>query len=462
MSGRLWFLALAGLTASAHLFLPADVRSWAFVLSSALTVVPITHLLRRSEAGLRAPWWLLFAAMTVLSAANCLKAVQPGQAVAAVLLTVGHATLLAGSVALVLRRGRNDIGGMLDLTVAAIGLAGLLWTMVLAPRMDRLGASDGKQIPLMVAVLALAGVLGALVRLWLTDRRLPALRYLLASLLLALAGNVMAAWANSSGRGIELVIMAAYSCVGLAVLDPTVQELTRPTPGPIDRLTVTRLVFLGVALVVGPAAAGLRHLFGQETDGVLLAVGSLLITPLVLIRVGRLARQRERAETLLRHQATHDLLTGLPNRAELLDRLAAALHREQATGRPAVVLLFCDLNGFKQINDRLGHVAGDQLLTEVGERIRAGLRPGDTLARYGGDEFLLLCEQDAQRAATERLVAHVRQALAAPFRLAGEDVTISSSVGAVLSDGKLGADELISRADQEMYAAKQRQRAAVA
>jgi diguanylate cyclase (GGDEF)-like protein len=245
------------------------------------------------------------------------------------------------------------------------------------------------------------------------------------------------------------------------VLDPTVRELSRPTPGPVDRLTAARLVFLGIALLAGPLTAGLRHLFGYGTDGAVLAAGSLLITPMVMIRVGRLARQRERAEVLLRHQATHDLLTGLPNRAELLDRLSAALGRERATGRPAVVLLFCDLNGFKQINDRLGHVAGDQLLTEVAERIRSGLRPGDTLARYGGDEFLLLSEQDEQELAAERLAAHVRQSLAEPFRLAGEEVTIGSSMGAVLSDGHLRADELISRADQEMYAVKQRQRAMV-
>jgi diguanylate cyclase (GGDEF)-like protein len=461
-SGRLWFLALAGLTITAHLFLRTDARAWTFVLSSAVTIVPIAHLLRRTAAGLRGPWWMLFAAMIVLTVANALNAFDTGPATVDLLITVGHATLLAGATALVLRRGRNDIGGMLDLTVGAIGLAGLLWTALLSPRLERLGTGQGAQLPMLVSVLALAGVLGALLRLWLTDRRLHTLRYLIFALFIALVGNGLMAWTNGTetlGRsgGVELLFMAAYSCVGFAVLDPTVHELTRSTAGPVDRLTVARLVFLGIALLVGPLTAGLRHLAGLDTDGALLAVGSLLITPLVMIRVGRLARQRERAEALLRHQATHDLLTGLPNRAELLDRLAAALDRERSTGRPAVVLLFCDLNGFKQINDRLGHVAGDQLLTDVAERLGSGLQSGDTLARYGGDEFLLLCEHEDQQPAMQRLRTHVRQSLAAPFLLAGEEVTIGSSVGAVLSDGSLGADELISRADQEMYAAKQRQ-----
>jgi diguanylate cyclase len=231
-------------------------------------------------------------------------------------------------------------------------------------------------------------------------------------------------------------------------------ELLRPGPAPADGLSAGRLIFLGAALVVGPVAGGVREMAGLPADGTLLAVGSLLVAPLVMIRVGRLAAERKRAEEALRHQATHDIVTGLPNRAELLARLDAALDRERDTGRARVVLLFCDLNGFKAVNDRLGHLAGDQLLSEVGARIRAGLREGDTLARYGGDEFLVLCEDDAQQQAALRLGAHIERALAEPFLLAGERVWISTSIGAVRSDGDLRADELIRRADQAMYAAK--------
>jgi diguanylate cyclase (GGDEF)-like protein len=256
---------------------------------------------------------------------------------------------------------------MLDFGVAAMAMGGLVWTVLLHPAMEAVRAETGPRMTILLGILALSGVLGALLRLWFAGGRLPTLPLLL--------------------------------------------------------------------------------------------IGSLLATTLVLIRVGRLARQRERAELRLRHQATHDPLTGLPNRAELLTRLSAALDRERAGGHPSVILLFCDLNGFKQVNDRLGHEAGDQLLAAVAERIRTGLRAGDTLARYGGDEFLLLCEDDAPESAALRLTGHVEKALAEPFVLAGELVTVGSSVGAVISAGDRGADELISRADQAMYRAKEQHRA---
>jgi diguanylate cyclase (GGDEF)-like protein len=258
-----------------------------------------------------------------------------------------------------------------------------------------------------------------------------------------------------------MFFLLTYLCVGAAPLHPSVHELSRPGPTPEDRLSVGRLVFLGAALVVDPLVGGARQMIGLPTDGPLLAIGSLLVAPLVMIRVGRLAHQRQQAEQALLHQATHDTLTGLPNRGELLTRLGAALARERVARRPAVVLLFCDLNGFKEVNDRLGHLAGDLLLTEVGARIRAGLRAGDTLARYGGDEFLVLCEETAQQEAVARLCGHIESALALPFAIAGETVLISSSIGAVISDGATHADELITRADQAMYRAKQRRRTSV-
>jgi diguanylate cyclase (GGDEF)-like protein len=377
---------------------------------------------------------------------------------------VGHAALLTAAVTLVLRRGRHDVGGLIDVSVAAIALGGLLWTTMLSPRLLELRSSPGEQAAMLVSVLVLSGVLGALTRVRsVSDRRLPALELLMLALVTALAGNVMLAVTTgfmTSGRPawIEMFFMAAYAAVGAAPLQPSVHELLRPGPAPVDRLTIGRLAFLGGAFAVTPVAGGLREMAGLPADGPLLAVGTLLVAPLVMVRVGRLALERQRAEAALMHQATHDMLTGLPNRVELLARLGAALERERATGVRSVVLLFCDLNGFKAVNDRLGHLAGDRLLIEVGSRIRTGLRSGDTVARYGGDEFLILCEDTEQGPAAQRLREHVEASLAAPVELAGEPVPISAAVGAVLSDGRLTADELIGRADQAMYEAKQRTR----
>jgi diguanylate cyclase (GGDEF)-like protein len=199
---------------------------------------------------------------------------------------------------------------------------------------------------------------------------------------------------------------------------------------------------------------GGRQLFGQPADGLVIVFGTLAVAPLVMLRIHRLGRQREEAERALRHQATHDPLTGLVNRGELHNRLAIALDRERLSGRLGVVLLFCDLNGFKPVNDRLGHAVGDQVLIEVGRRLGAGLRAGDTLARYGGDEFLLLCSSSGPVDELDRLPDHVRAALGTPFHLAGEEIVIGASVGAVMSDGRADADELIRRADEAMYAEK--------
>ncbi|MDP9817685.1 GGDEF domain-containing protein [Spirilliplanes yamanashiensis] len=447
-----------------------NVRVVTYGLVSGATLIPLGMLLRTLHGGHRRPWQILFAAMSVLTVANALTPLfgREHQLVAENLMTVGHAILLVAAIKLVLRRGSNDIGGIIDVSVAAMGLGGVLWILLIHPRMEAMAAGNAEQIAVLVSLLVLVGVLGALARVWMVaDRRLLAVELLIVALVVSLIGNTILAMSTGSmttGRPgwIEMLFLLAYLCVGAAPLHHSARELTSPGPDPVDRLTVGRLTFLGVALVANPVAGGARELVGLDADGPLLVLGSLLVAPLVMVRVGRLAWQREQAEQALVHQATHDALTGLPNRAELLTRLTEALDRERASGRPAVVLLFCDLNGFKAVNDRLGHVAGDRLLTEVGARIRTGLRAGDTLARYGGDEFLVLCEESAQQQAVARLSEHIDAALTEPFLLAGEPVRISASVGAMVSSGDADPDELITRADQAMYRAKQRRKAALA
>ena len=163
----------------------------------------------------------------------------------------------------------------------------------------------------------------------------------------------------------------------------------------------------------------------------------------------------EAAERLLR-QATHDALTGLPNRALLLDRLETALARaERGGGRCAV--LFLDIDRFKTINDSLGHAAGDRLLQIVGERLTAVVRPEDTVARMGGDEFVVLGENVASGPQAVDLAERLRSAVAGPADLGKKVVSISCSVGIALSD-RHGADALLQQADTALYRAKGRGR----
>ena len=154
----------------------------------------------------------------------------------------------------------------------------------------------------------------------------------------------------------------------------------------------------------------------------------------------------------LAHQAFHDPLTGLANRALFYDRVSHALELGQREGR-TVTVLFLDLDGFKQINDTMGHAEGDHLLRMVANRLRACARATDTVARLGGDEFAVLVEDTAVARSTERLIERIREQMAFPYTLATREVRISASVGSASTIGG-DVDEVLRHADVAMYAAK--------
>jgi diguanylate cyclase (GGDEF)-like protein len=154
-------------------------------------------------------------------------------------------------------------------------------------------------------------------------------------------------------------------------------------------------------------------------------------------------------------QAFHDALTGLPNRALFLDRLEHALARARR-GHAALAVLFVDLDRFKLINDTLGHGAGDELLVQAGQRLRATVREADTAARFGGDEFAILLEDDTHTRDATQVAQRVIDALQAPFEVGGREVFVSASVGIATSRaGQEDAAELLRNADVAMYRAKQ-------
>ena len=169
--------------------------------------------------------------------------------------------------------------------------------------------------------------------------------------------------------------------------------------------------------------------------------------------IGRDITERREAEARLAYQAFHDSLTGLPNRALLLDRLAHALHSaERGNGSVAVFIL--DLDRFKVVNDSLGHAAGDGFLVEATARLGAVLRPDDTLARFGGDEFIALLPEtdtDAATAVAQRLLT----ALVVPFAIDHREVVVNASVGiTVVGSRPVDAGEVLREVDVALYAAK--------
>ncbi len=168
--------------------------------------------------------------------------------------------------------------------------------------------------------------------------------------------------------------------------------------------------------------------------------------------------ERKHFESQLAYNANHDVLTGLPNRALMEDRLEQGCQIARRYQRQLGVMLL-DLDGFKPINDTLGHAIGDRMLVEVAQRLAAELRPGDTLARLGGDEFVIvlpdLAHGEDVLAVAERLIACV----ARPYRLNELDLHVTASIGITLSDGAIAQPmQLIQQADLAMYQAKQRGR----
>jgi diguanylate cyclase (GGDEF)-like protein len=178
------------------------------------------------------------------------------------------------------------------------------------------------------------------------------------------------------------------------------------------------------------------------------------VDPETLRRSVLYAMERKRAQ--LAHDALHDPLTALPNRALFRDRCLQAL---AGIGRTTsgVGVLFIDLDGFKQVNDSLGHAAGDRLLVQAADRLRHALRGGDTVSRFGGDEFTVLASTLDHRHDAVELAQRITQALGVPFRIAERDVALTCSIGIAFTfDRSADPDVLVHEADVAMYRAKER------
>jgi diguanylate cyclase (GGDEF)-like protein len=205
------------------------------------------------------------------------------------------------------------------------------------------------------------------------------------------------------------------------------------------------------SLVVGSIVPGRRYSEAEQAilmsfaDHVSLALTDAMTT-----------ESLNRALKAARHDAMHDELTQLPNRALLRDRLEQAWVRGCRTGSP-IALLFLDFDDFKDVNDSLGHEAGDRLLVALAERLAGSLRPGDTIARLGGDEFAVLVENLSSSSTAEGLAARLLEVLLEPVVVNGRDVTMRGSVGIAVSDfTETDSQSLLYSADLAMYEAKRR------
>ncbi|WP_147431859.1 diguanylate cyclase domain-containing protein [Motilibacter peucedani] len=252
----------------------------------------------------------------------------------------------------------------------------------------------------------------------------------------------------------------------IAYANSTAEQTLGVGPGEAEGLAAETLVHpdhLEVArhrareLLAGRPLAGSAEIAVVRPDGQVVRVEEVSSTVEVGGRRGIYVMacdvtERARREAHFAHLATHDGLTGLPNRLLLQDRLEQALARV-GRGVAAVLLLFVDLDGFKGVNDQLGHAAGDAVLVQVGERLRGAVRTMDTVARLSGDEFVVVAELELLELA-DSVRERLDTALAPAYEIDGARVEVGASIGQLVLDTPRSAQEALVEADRRMYAAK--------
>jgi len=276
------------------------------------------------------------------------------------------------------------------------------------------------------------------------EERLRALLEQSRDCLLVLGDQLVVRWAGGAAQ--SLFGRDACALVGVPFDALVVDE---------DRALVANFLAAAAARTNGDGIdCRLRHESGYTVHAEIVAsdrstdpkIGGIVLTV-------RDIGERKQFEQELRHRAFHDSLTGLPNRALFEDRVGQALARVRSGGGRAAVILV-DLDDFKSVNDGLGHGVGDELLRAAGRRIAACAKPADTVARFGGDEFALLCSL-GQGEDPLTVASRVLAALRDPFNVDGRELRLSASIGVVDLDAGATVAETLRDADTAMYAAKE-------
>jgi diguanylate cyclase (GGDEF)-like protein len=450
----LWFL-LAGITAAAlDILLPTNqVTNWIYPAVNISGAVAAFIGVRRGRPRNRSAWHMLTIALTLSAVGDIIFAgydlfdvPAPFPSVADVLYIAAH-LLAAAAVAKMSHRAGRD--SMLDAGVLTIPLALQYWIHIISPTL----ASGGDRLAVLVAVGTPIGTLivlfGALrAGLSMEMRKMPT-RLLLAGMLAWFVPDAYYAAASLNGTYVaggwmDVGWMLMPLLLGAAALHPQMNQLNVPLHVSTTILSVRRYL----VLAAGVLAIGTYAVITADGSDRLVAVAVLAALILTGVRIRRPLHD-------MGVRATRDALTSLPNRTELLRRLTFALAELPSDGSSKVGLLFCDLDRFKDVNDSLGHEAGDRMLVAIADRIVASVRGDrDIVFRLGGDEFVILMpgatEQDIDLVA-ERLVTTFTE----PIDLGETDVYPSVSVGVRITDDyRADPAALLRDADTAMYRAK--------
>ncbi len=388
---------------------------------------------------------------------------NPFPSIADVSYVVGY-PLLAIGLAIAIRRrvSGGDRAGLLDGAILACGAVVVWWSFVLGPLVE---ASDPDPLSFAIGVAYPIGdllLIGLALGLVMTPgARSPSFALLVANLAVVLVGDLVFNMQTLNGTYVDGglldgVWLVAYTAFAMSALHPSMADVFDPRPLPIALLGPVRYVLLGAAMLVGPALL----LIQSENAGSLtwvVAFATAVLSVLVLTRlagvVGHLDKDIQRRALLeeqLSFQALHDPLTNLTNRRGFMKSVATAIGSGTPTG-----VLFLDLDDFKNVNDDMGHDAGDALLTAVGHRILSTIRPDDVGCRIGGDEFAVLLPNTTAPDA-EAVGQRLLSSLSAPVPIEGRRLVVPASIGVAVAAPfeKPTVDELLRRADVAMYNAK--------
>ncbi len=361
----------------------------------------------------------------------------------------------------VARRGGDHVRLALDLAVVVIGASAVVVYVVLGPNAVA-GGSSALQTAFSIAypvgdMVLLIGLAWVLLRQSIPSAR-RALAFMAGGLLLYVAGDLVYGYMTlhsgyQSGDRVDLLYMAALGFVAVAA---TAQEpVARPqrlAQGP-TREQIGWLPYTAVAVGFAVLLVSQRdHAFFPDLTLILIAI---VLAALVAARQFFAQRDLLGAQGMLRHQALHDALTGLPNRTLVLDRAEQVLARARRQSTP-VAALYIDIDGFKHVNDSFGHAAGDELLKAVAARLKGVVRDGDTVGRIGGDEFVVVLDSPTLDAGPELVLERILEVLRQPVavsQLGERSLVVTASIGLAMGQ-RASADQLLRDADLALYEAK--------